>query len=200
MTTERMAELVARWVRLYTRNLPPSIAQRRIAEIDADLHDHIAHERAQGTGDRRAALRIAGRMVRGLPADAAWRARTIANSSSPKDGMKMSKSVYRSTVRVALVTGLVLLVPLLGMLVSDGVDWGVFDFVFAGVLLAGTGFLLEIVAKRPGNVVYRAAALAVAVAAIVLGEADDAPGLVLFGCLVIAGTFALAVRTARRSA
>jgi hypothetical protein len=48
MTPERMAELVARWVRVYTRNLPVPIARRRIDEIDADLHDHIAHERARG--------------------------------------------------------------------------------------------------------------------------------------------------------
>ena len=47
MTPERMAALVARWVRLYTRNVPPPIAERRIDEIDADLHDHVAHERAR---------------------------------------------------------------------------------------------------------------------------------------------------------
>ena len=52
MTPERMAELVAAWVRFYTRGLPTRIADRRINEIDADLHDHIAHERAIGSGDR----------------------------------------------------------------------------------------------------------------------------------------------------
>jgi len=55
MTPERIAELVARWVRSYTRDLPTPIAQRRIDEIDADLHDHIAHERAKGTGEWRIA-------------------------------------------------------------------------------------------------------------------------------------------------
>ena len=52
MTPERMAELVGRWVRFYTRDLPTAIAGRRVDEIDADLHDHIAHERANGTSDR----------------------------------------------------------------------------------------------------------------------------------------------------
>ncbi len=70
MTPERMAELVARWVRLYTRSLPPAIAERRIDEIDADLHDHVAHERDHGTGERRIALSIVARMLRGLAADA----------------------------------------------------------------------------------------------------------------------------------
>jgi hypothetical protein len=33
---------------------------------------------------------------------------------------------------------------------------------------------------------------------MLFGEADDAPGLVLFGCLLIAGTIGLAFRTAQR--
>jgi hypothetical protein len=61
MTPERMAGLVARWVRFYTRSLAPPIAGRRRDEIDADLHDHIAHERARGTEERRIALGIAAR-------------------------------------------------------------------------------------------------------------------------------------------
>jgi hypothetical protein len=42
-------------------------------------------------------------------------------------------------------------------------------------------------------------AAAIGGAAIVFGEWDDAPGLVLFGGLLILGTLALAVRTARRT-
>jgi peptidoglycan/LPS O-acetylase OafA/YrhL len=198
MTPERMAVLVARWVRFYTRNLPPPIAQRRIGEIDADLHDHIAHERADGTGDRRIALSIAARMLRGLAADAAWRRQTIARSSDPKD-RKMSRTTYRSALRVALATILVLLVPLVGMQISDDVDWSLADFVLAGALLAGTGVLLELAARKPRSIAYRVGAAAIAAAAIVLGEADDAPGLVLFGCVVVIGTVALTVRTALRS-
>jgi len=199
MTPERMARLVARWVRLYTRELPAPVAERRVSEIDADLHDHIAHERAEGTRDRRIALSIASRMVRGLPADASWRGQTIAKSSTPKEVTNMSKPARRSVVRVALATALVLLIPAVGMLISDGTDWGVFDFVFAGALVAGTGLLLELAAKKPRSVVYRVAAAAIGIAAIVLGEADDAPGLVLFGCLLIVGTVVLTVRTAQRS-
>jgi hypothetical protein len=190
MTLERMAELVARWVRLYTRNLPTPVARRRIDEIDADLHDHIAHERAHGTTDRRIALSIAARMVRGLAADASWRRKEV---------VKMNRTVYRSAVRVALMTAFVLLIPLVAMQITDEVDWGVADFVLAGLLLGGTGALLELAARKPANIAYRTAAIAIGVAAIVFGEADDAPGLVLFGGLLIVGTVALAVRTAQRS-
>jgi hypothetical protein len=190
MTPERMAKLVGRWARFYTRNLPAPIAQRRIDEIDADLHDHIAHERAHGTGDRRIALSILSRMVRGLAADASWRRQTIAHPSTG----------YRPAVRVALATAFILLLPLVAMQITDEVDWSLADFAFAGALLGGTGLLLELAARKPGNIGYRVAATAIGIAAIVLGEADDAPGLVLFGGLLVVGTVALTIRTAQRSA
>jgi hypothetical protein len=178
MTPERMARLVAAWVRFYTRRQPPAVAERRAEEIDADLHDHIAHEREAGTSERRIALSIASRMVRGMAADA---------------------SAHRPLVRVALATAIVLLVPLILMQFSDGVAWSVADFVAAGVLVAGTGLLLEAAARRPRSLAYGAAAIAIGVAACLFGNADDAPGLVLFGCLLIGGTLALAVKTRLRS-
>ncbi len=198
MTPERMAGVVARWARFYTRDLPPAVAERRIEELDADLHDHIAHERAHGTGDGRIARAIASRMLRGLPADASWRAQNISRFPNRKDP-KMSPTTYRSAVRIAVVTAVALLVPLVGMQVSDGIDWGVFDFVFAGLLLAATGALYELAVRNPRNVVFRAVAVVIGVAAMVLGELDDAPGLVLFGLLLIVGTVGMAVRTAQLS-
>jgi hypothetical protein len=184
VTPERMTDLVGRWVRFYTRNLPAPAAERRRDEIEADLHDHIAHERANGTKDRRIAFSIAARMFRGMHADISW-------------GGKMTGS---PVVRIALVTGLILLVPPVAMQFTDEVDWGVFDFVFAGILLGGGGLLLHrLAASKAGNVVYGALAGATGVAAIVLGEADDAPGLVLFGLLLILATVALVARTALRS-
>jgi hypothetical protein len=187
VTPERMAELVARWVRFYTRDLPPPIAQRRIDEIDADLHDQIAHERAHGTKDRRIALSIAARTLRGLAADVSW-------------GRQMSKTAYRPAIRVALATAFILLLPLVAMQITDEVDWGLADFAVAGALLVGAGLLLhELAARKAGKLAYQAAATAIAVAAIVLGEADDAPGLMLFGGLLIVGTVVLSVRTAQRS-
>ena len=198
MTPERMAELVARWVRFYTRRLPPPIAERRMNEIDADLHDHIAHERAGGTKEPRIALGVAARMLRGLAADVSWRGQALA--STPKKATKMSKTASRPAVRVALATAFILMLPLVAMQITDEVDWGVFDFVFAGALLAGAGLLLQALSTRKArSVAYPAAATAIGLAAIVLGEADDAPGLMLFGGLLIVATVALMVRTAQRS-
>jgi hypothetical protein len=196
MTPERMAELVARWVRFYTRDLPVPIAQRRVDEIDADLHDHIAHERASGISDRQLALAIASRMVRGLAADAAWRgrhAKAAAHPSTLEEAMTTSKTLYRSAVRVALGVALVL-----AMLITDDVVWSLADFVVAGVLLAVIGVALELAVKKAGNLATALGIAAVGVAAAVLGEADDAPGLVLLGILLFVSACALGVRTAQR--
>jgi hypothetical protein len=195
MTPERTARLVAWWVRRYTRDLPDAVADRRIGEIDADLHDHIAHERAAGTSDRRIALGIASRMLRGTAADAVWRGSARSRTSNHKEGTSMRKPA----TRVALVTACILLVPLVGMLVTDDWNWGPGDFVLAALLLGGSGLLLEQAIRNPRNVVLRVAATAIGVAAILFGESDDAPGLVLFGCLLIIGTIALTLRTAQRT-
>ena len=202
MTPERMAELVARWVRLYTRDLPTPIAQRRVDEIDADLHDHIAHERANGTGDRRIALGIASRMVRGLAADASWRgrrAKAAAHPSTLEETMKISKTVYRSALRVALGVALILSLPFVAMLITDDVVWSLADFVAAGVLLTVIGVVLELALRRAGNLPTAFGIAALGVAAALFGEADDAPGLVLLGILLIVSACALGVRTAQHT-
>jgi hypothetical protein len=201
MTPERMSELVARWVRFYTRRLPVPIARRRLDEIDADLHDHIEHERAHGIGDRRIALGIASRMVRGLAADVAWRgrhARATARPSTREEALK-SKALHRAAVRVALGVALILSLPLVGMLISDDVVWGPGDFVAAGVLLATIGVAIELAVRRTGNLAVALGIAALGIAAGVFGQADDAPGLVLIGILLVLSAFALGVRTAQRS-
>ena len=100
MTPERMAKLVGWWVRFYTRDLPTPIAQRRINEIDADLHDHIAHARAQGTSDRPIARSILSRMARGLTADASWRRRVRPLKGSP---MKSLLAILAIAIGVAAI-------------------------------------------------------------------------------------------------
>jgi hypothetical protein len=96
------------------------------------------------------------------------------------------------------VTAVVLLMPLVAMQVTDEVDWSAGDFVFVGALFMGTGLLIELALRNPRKIAYRAGAAAIGVAAIALGEADDAPGLVLFGLLLIAATIAISVRGAQR--
>jgi hypothetical protein len=53
--------------------------------------------------------------------------------------------------------------------------------------------------KRAGNLATAIGIAAVGVAAAVFGNADDAPGLVLLGILLIISASALGVRTAQHS-
>jgi hypothetical protein len=202
MTPERMAELVARWVRFYTRDLPTPIAQRRVHEMDADLHDHIAHERANRISDRRIALNIASRMVRGLAADAAWRwreAKVAAHRSNREEPMTTTKPFYRSAARVAVGVAVILSLPLVAMQITDEVVWSLADFVVVGALLATIGVALELAVRKAGNLATAIAIAALGVAAAIVGKADDAPGLVLLGIVLIASACAFGVRTAQRS-
>ena len=66
------------------------------------------------------------------------------------------------------------------------------------VLLAGTGLLLELAVRKPGNFVYRAVAAAIGVAASCSARQTTRPASCSSACLLIVGTVALAARTALR--
>lgn len=208
MTPELMAELVTRWARLYTLGLPAPTRQRRVGEIAADLHDQIAHERTHGTGDRRIALDILFRMVRGLPADASWRSEharaSTVQSSTAEKAMKTNHTADRSLIGIVLSTAVLLSVPLVAMLVTDEVAWGPGDFVGAGVLIAGTGLLLRAAARKAGDLTYKAAvgvALAGAfllvwtnLAVGVIGEPGELANAMYVGVLAVGTVGAITAR------
>lgn len=196
MTPERAAAIVARWVRLYTRRLPARVAERRVEEVGSDLCDHIEFERARGAPERGIALSVVSRMVRGVPADVAWRQHV-----HPLEGdfMKPLVGLLLAAIGIA-VAALILDSPILILLSVVGI----------GIATVGA-FVLSIQAAQVGNVVVPfvgilAGSLAVAalgVVAIIVGDRDDAPGLVLFGVAlitsVVVGALAFGMRTAQRS-
>ena len=113
--------------------------------------------------------------------------------------MKTSNTLYRSAVRVALGVAFILSLPFVAMLITDDVVWSLADFAVAGALLTTIGVALELAVKKAGNLATAIGIAAVGVAAAILGEADDAPGLVLLGILLIISASALGVRTAQHS-
>jgi hypothetical protein len=102
----------------------------------------------------------------------------------------------------ALCVGLLLLIPLIGMQVSDEVAWSPFDFIFMGTLLFGAALLYEVVAKRMNNRAYRAAAGLAALTSVLLvwingavGIIGDGPANALYlGVLAVGFLGALSVR------
>lgn len=202
MRSDRACAAVMWWVRLYTAGLPRPVADRRLEEIRADLHDHVDHQRSLGISERKIATHITSRMIRGAAADATWRART---SRAARSQMTMERAVKtatftRSAVRVSALVFAVLAVPLIGTAISDDVEWSVTDFVLAGTMVGAIGACAETAIHRRGNVVVAVIVALTGVAAGVVGELDDAPGLILLGLLMIAGAGAMTHRRARKSA
>jgi hypothetical protein len=72
---------------------------------------------------------------------------------------------------------MLLLLPLIAMQFTDEVNWTLFDFVAAGVLLLGTGFLCELAITKIKNFKYRIAACAVIMALLLLIWAELAVGI-----------------------
>jgi hypothetical protein len=199
MTPESTAVLVARWTRAYTRNLPSSVADRRREEIVADIDDHIASARAQGIRDGRIARSIASRTLRGLLADAAWRRHQIAvlGSVGRRTGTSLIRSAIGDPHRPRRCRGLGDSLDRHG--VSQRVAWSPADFLFAGVLLTIVGVAVELAVRRAGRPSTSVGIAAAGVGAGIVGQADDAPGLVVLGLLLIVSAGAMAVRTTRRS-
>jgi hypothetical protein len=188
MRPERTAKLVLWWARRYTRGVPAAVAERRVGEIEADVHDQIEHDRTHGVRDARIACSLASRTLRGVPADLSWRRRQPRTPSG----------VRRSAVRIGLVVAAILSVPFVATYFTDSVVWSAADFVAAGILLAVVVAGLELAVKRAGGRGFPIGMAAAGIAVAIFGNADDAPGLVLLGILLVVDACAIAVRRAQR--
>ncbi|MFP5487220.1 MAG: hypothetical protein ACLGHQ_02790 [Acidimicrobiia bacterium] len=204
MSVDLARAVIVTWVRLYTAGLSRPVAARRLDEIRADLHDQVVHERTLGVRESRIAVRLASRTIRGAAADVTWRAREVRSTHTrptheqPTQERAMKATPFiTSAARVSAVVIAVLAIPLIGTATSDEVQWSVVDFVLAGTLLGIVGVCIEVAVQRRGNVVTAAALAILGVAAAVLGELDDAPGLVLLGALMVVGGGAIAHRRVR---
>ncbi|WP_109682636.1 hypothetical protein [Xanthomarina spongicola] len=78
---------------------------------------------------------------------------------------------------ILLFATLILLIPLIAMQFSTEVNWSVFDFIIAGVLLFGTGFLLELVIRKVKTRQNRIVFFLIIIALLVLTWIELAVGL-----------------------
>ena len=129
----------------------------------------------------------------GLGLAALW-ARTLSEllytALKERSSTMLARNRYRSVVGVALATAFILLIPLLAQWA-----WTLFDFVFAGALIFGTGLTYVLVARKAGNIAYRAAVgIALAAAFIlvwltgavgIIGSEDNNANLMYIGVLAV---------------
>lgn len=90
---------------------------------------------------------------------------------------------------------LILLLPLVAMQFTDGVNWDVADFLIAGALLVGVGVPYELAVRKTGDTAYRAAvgvALAAAFLLVwvngavgIIGSEDNDANLMYYGVLAV---------------
>lgn len=105
----------------------------------------------------------------------------------------------RSAAIVAGVTVALLSVPLVAMQFTDEVRWTAFDFLFAGVLVFGTGLACAAVLRTNRSIAYRAAMGLALAGAFMLVWANGAVGVIGNGeedfatALYVAGTLAVGV-------
>ncbi len=78
---------------------------------------------------------------------------------------------------IVLAVVLLLLIPFTAMQFTNEVNWTAFDFVVAGILLLGTGLLVELVMRKLTNKNYQIAGIAVLLAVLFLVWAELAVGI-----------------------
>ncbi|HEX5152581.1 MAG TPA: hypothetical protein VFW07_14120 [Parafilimonas sp.] len=69
--------------------------------------------------------------------------------------MKKQKNLSRSIFWVALITVLLLSVPLVAMQFTDEVKWDLTDFVIMGLLIFSTGLSYVLVTRSSSGIIYR---------------------------------------------
>ncbi|MVM30289.1 hypothetical protein GO755_09610 [Spirosoma sp. HMF4905] len=78
---------------------------------------------------------------------------------------------------ILLAVAALLFIPFIAMQFTNEVNWTLFDFVVAGVLLFGTGLLIELVLRMATTVKYRIALCAVILVALLLIWVELAVGI-----------------------
>ena len=78
---------------------------------------------------------------------------------------------------ILLTVTSLLLIPLIAMQFTDEVNWSLFDFLIAAVLLFGTGFMIDLVIRKTKNLKYRVIILVVIIITFLLIWAELAVGV-----------------------
>ncbi|MEP0265220.1 hypothetical protein [Dokdonia sp.] len=83
---------------------------------------------------------------------------------------------------IILITVVILLIPLIAMQFTDEVHWTLSDFIIAGALLLGTGYVIDFILRKIKHVKYRIPIIITVLIVLLLIWAELAVGL--FGTLV----------------
>ena len=80
-------------------------------------------------------------------------------------------------IGIVLTVVVLLLIPIIAMQFTNEVNWTLFDFVVAGVVLLGTGFICELVIRKVKKTNHRILLCGVILAALLLIWIELAVGI-----------------------
>lgn len=83
----------------------------------------------------------------------------------------------KRVIIIVLISAVILLIPLIAMQFTNEVNWTLFDFIIAGILLIGTGLLFELVIRKTKQIRYRIALITSIILLFVLVWAELAVGI-----------------------
>ncbi len=92
--------------------------------------------------------------------------------------LKNPTTIFQCFISASLVAAFLLLVPLFAEMFLEGMDWGLFDFVAAWILLFGAGFTYRLIARKVNNINYKAATGVAVTTALFLVWSNLAVGLI----------------------
>lgn len=100
------------------------------------------------------------------------------NLNSKNISPKKQIFVFQAAIIPAIAASILLLVPLIASQVTDEVNWSIFDFITAWILLFSAGFTYKLITGKINNIVYRAAAAITVATALFLVWSNLAVGLI----------------------
>ena len=80
-------------------------------------------------------------------------------------------------IKILPIVGLLLLIPLIAMQLTDEVNWSFFDFIIMGTLLTITGLLIGIILKKVKSYKYKKVLIVTILLTFLLIWAEFAVGL-----------------------
>ena len=78
---------------------------------------------------------------------------------------------------ILLTVLLLLLIPLIAMQFTGEVNWTIFDFLVAAILLLGTGIMFELAIRKIKNIKFRVAAFVIILVSLLLIWVELAVGI-----------------------
>jgi hypothetical protein len=140
MADEQNIARYRHWYRKLLRCYPRPYRERFAESMEQTFSDLLRERARAGGGLFRCALWVFVETSVGIVRENVW-----------------STVMEKGILRIAIVTGCIMLVPVLGSLFVEGWNWGLFDFVILAALLFGTGLAYELISRKGGTAAYRIA-------------------------------------------